>query len=81
MLSATPIDTPMERGLKLSDKSELIKDPSRYRRLIGGLIYLTISGPDITYFVHVLSTFMHQPCKLHMEVALCVVRYLKKAHG
>ncbi|RVW81531.1 Retrovirus-related Pol polyprotein from transposon RE1 [Vitis vinifera] len=57
LLGAEPIDTPMERGLKLSDKSDLLKDPGHYRR------------------------FMHQPCKLHMEAALRVVRYLKNAPG
>jgi hypothetical protein len=31
LLGAAPINTPMERGLKLSDKSELLKNPERYR--------------------------------------------------
>ena len=79
MLGAGPIDTPMERGLKLSDKGDLLKDLGHYRRFVGRLIYLTVSRLDITYFVHVLSRFMHQPCKLHMEAALRVIRYLKNA--
>ena len=81
LLSAAPIDTPMEQGLKLSDKGDLIKEPGRFRRLVGRLIYLTVSRLDITYAVHVLSRFMHQPRKLHMEAALRVVRYLKGAPG
>ncbi|XP_024164713.1 uncharacterized mitochondrial protein AtMg00810-like [Rosa chinensis] len=81
LMGAAPVDTPMERGLKLSDMSDLLKDPARYRRLVGRLIYLTVSRPDITYSVHVLSRFMHQPRKLHMEAALRVVRYLKGAPG
>lgn len=81
LLGAAPIDTPMERGLKLSDKSDLLKDQGRYRRLVGRLIYLTVSRPDITYAVHVLSRFMHQPRKAHMEAAFRVVRYLKNAPG
>ncbi|KAL5731693.1 hypothetical protein ACHQM5_004397 [Ranunculus cassubicifolius] len=81
LLGAAPIDTPMEQGLKLSDKSDLLKDQGRYRRLVGRLIYLTMSRPDITYAVHVLSRFMHQPRKAHMEAALRVVRYLKNAPG
>ena len=81
MLGAAPIDTPMERGLKLSDKSDLLKDQGRYRRLVGRLIYLTVSRPDITYAVHVLSRFMHQSRKVHMEAAFRVVRYLKNAPG
>ena len=81
LLGTTPIDTPMERGLKLFDKGDLLKDPGHYKRLVGRLIYLTVSRPDITYFIHVLSRFMHQPCKLHMEAALRVMRYLKTAPG
>ncbi|KAH9669827.1 retrovirus-related pol polyprotein from transposon RE2 [Citrus sinensis] len=81
LLGAAPINTPMERGLKLSDKSEPFKDPWRYRRLVGRLIYLTVSRPDITYAVHILSRFMHQPRKDHWEAASRVVRYLKSAPG
>lgn len=36
LLGAAPVDTPMEKGLKLSDHSDLLKDPGKYRRLIGG---------------------------------------------
>ena len=81
LLGAAPNSTPMERGFKLSDKSDLLKEPGQYRRLVGRLIYLTVSRPDIMYAVHVLSRFMHQPRKLHMEAALRVVRYLKGAPG
>ncbi|KAI9173831.1 hypothetical protein LWI28_007225 [Acer negundo] len=81
LLGAAPIDTPMERGMKLSDNSDLLKNSTQYRRLVGRLIYLTVSRLDITYAVHVLSRFMHQPRKLHMEAALQVVRYLKGAPG
>lgn len=35
LLGAAPVDTPMERGLKLCNRSDLLKDPSRYRRLVG----------------------------------------------
>jgi len=38
LLGAAPINTPMERGLKLSNKGTLLKEPNRYRRLIGRLI-------------------------------------------
>ncbi|XP_062005862.1 uncharacterized mitochondrial protein AtMg00810-like [Rosa rugosa] len=81
LLGVAPVDTPMERGLKLSNKGDLLKDASSYRRLVGRLIYLTITRPDNTYSVHVLSRFMHEPRKPHMEAALRVVRYLKNTPG
>jgi hypothetical protein len=71
----------MEQNIKLSDAGNLLKDPSQYRRLVGCLIYLTITPPDIMYSVHVLSWFMHAPHKPHMDAALRVLRYLKGAPG
>ncbi|TXG51383.1 hypothetical protein EZV62_023907 [Acer yangbiense] len=81
LLGAAPMEFPMEKGLKLSNNGELLKDPSRYRRLVGRLIYLTITRPDITYSVHILSRLMHEPRKPHMEAALRILRYLKNAPG
>jgi hypothetical protein len=79
-LGAKPVEFPMEES-KLSDKGELLKDPTAYRRLVGRLIYLTITRPDITYSVHILSQFMHEPRLQHMTAALRVVRYLKSSPG
>ncbi|CAL8998681.1 unnamed protein product [Prunus brigantina] len=81
ILGAKPVAFPMEQGTKLSDAGDLLKDPSQFRRLVGRLIYLTITRPDITYAVHVLSRFMHAPRMPHMEAALRILKYLKNAPG
>ena len=79
---AKPSDTPLEQNhqLALAD-GPLHPDPAQYRRLVGRLIYLAFTRPDLAYVVHVLAQFMHQPRHQHWEAALRVVRYLKGSPG
>ncbi|EOY10542.1 Cysteine-rich RLK (RECEPTOR-like protein kinase) 8 [Theobroma cacao] len=80
MLASKPVHFPIEQNHKLAlDDSDLLDDPSFYSRLIGRLIYLTITRPDICYSVHILSQFMHQPRQGHWQAALRILRYLKLA--
>ena len=56
MLDCKPIDTPMDSNAKLvPSQGELLRDPGRYRRLVGKLNYLTITRPDISFPVSVVS--------------------------
>ena len=72
----------MDQTLKLSKfDGELLDDPSHYRRLVGTLLYLTITRPDITFAVHKLSQFMARPRKPHYVAALKVLHYLKNEPG
>jgi Reverse transcriptase (RNA-dependent DNA polymerase) len=82
LLGAKPVKFPMEPTLKLnSEDGRVLADPSSYRRLVGRLIYLTITRPKITFPVNILSQYMHEPRQPHMTVALCVLRYLKSSPG
>ncbi|XP_043717840.1 uncharacterized mitochondrial protein AtMg00810-like [Telopea speciosissima] len=77
-----PTNTPMELNLKLTnDNGDLLDDPSAYRRLVGRLIYLTVTRPDIVQAVNILSQFMHQPKKPHLNAANRLLRYLKTTPG
>lgn len=40
------------------DEGDLLSNPTIYRRLVGSLIYLTITRPDIAYAVNLMSQFM-----------------------
>lgn len=82
MLGCIPSSFPSEQNQKLElDSSELYSDPSQYRRLVGRLIYLTITRPDLTFYIHILSQFMQAPRQGHWEAAIRVLRYLKSSPG
>ena len=87
-----PVSTPMELNQKLTTvefdtnipstcPDETLKDPTGYQRLIGRLLYLTTTRPDISFAVQCLSQFMHSPKTSHMEAAMRLVRYVKSAPG
>ena len=72
----------IEQQLKLSkgDK-ELTKDAKQYRRLIGKLMNLTLSRPNITYAVHRLGQFLSEPRVPHMRAATRILQYIKGTPG
>ena len=56
LLGSKPMETPMDPNVKLyEDQWEMLSNPERYRRLVGKLNYLTITRPDISFVVNVLS--------------------------
>ena len=72
------VDTPLELNVKLrSTDGELVSNPTLYRQLVGGLIYLTITRPDISYAVHVVSQFMTSPRTVHFAAVLRILRYVR----
>ncbi|PNY16822.1 retrovirus-related Pol polyprotein from transposon TNT 1-94 [Trifolium pratense] len=82
MLDSKPSTFPMEQNQKLAlDTGPAYSDPPRYRRLVGRLIYLTITRPEITYSVHILSQFTQSPQQAHWDAAMRVLRYLKFTPG
>jgi len=76
------VATPMELHLQLqADEGIPLADPTRYRHLVGSLVYLTITRPDIAHSVHVLSQFVSTPTSVHYAHLLRVLRYLRATPG
>ncbi|KAK8933348.1 hypothetical protein KSP39_PZI015566 [Platanthera zijinensis] len=64
-----------------SDSDTLLDNPEYYRRLVGKLIYLTVTRPDISFAVGIVSRYMHSPRSSHLQAVERILRYLKKAPG
>ncbi|XP_021624636.2 uncharacterized mitochondrial protein AtMg00810-like [Manihot esculenta] len=78
MFNCKPASCPLPQGLHLSpDTREPFDTPDMYRRLLGRLLYINLTRPDICYAVQHLSQFMSMPRKPHWEAALHLLRYLK----
>lgn len=78
LLGGRHVTTPIEQHHQLSnDGDDYYNDPKGYRRLVGRLVYLTITRPELSYIIHVLAQFMNRPQTKHWHGALRLVRYLK----
>uniref|UniRef100_A0A2N9F1H5 Reverse transcriptase Ty1/copia-type domain-containing protein n=1 Tax=Fagus sylvatica TaxID=28930 RepID=A0A2N9F1H5_FAGSY len=72
------VDTPIKLNARLAPSSgELLPDPTLYRQLVGSLVYLTVTRPDISYAVHQVSQFMSSLRSTHYAAVLRILRYLK----
>ena len=82
LLGSKPTDFPMAENHNLAlAKGRRLADPSQYRRLVGRLIYLTITRPDLCYAVHISSQFIQEPLEEHMHAARRLLRYIKGTSG
>ncbi|RVX07328.1 Retrovirus-related Pol polyprotein from transposon RE1 [Vitis vinifera] len=63
------------------EKESTPVDRGRYQRLVGRLIYLSHTRPDIGFAVSAVSQFMHSPTEEHMEAVYRILRYLKMTPG
>jgi hypothetical protein len=74
--------TPMDIHLQLRPTDGIpLADPSRYRHIVGSLVYLTITRPDIAHALHILSQFVSTPTLVHYSHLLCVLRYLRETRS
>ncbi|WZY94078.1 hypothetical protein YC2023_066407 [Brassica napus] len=78
--------TPLEEGYKVLregevEENQLFEDAKLYRRMVGKLIYLTITRPDICFAVNQVSQHMQAPKVHHWKMVDRILRYLSGSHG
>ncbi|GKB95000.1 integrase, catalytic region, zinc finger, CCHC-type containing protein, partial [Tanacetum coccineum] len=73
-----PVDTPMVEKSKLDeDKEGKVVDPSHYRGMIGTLLYLTASRPDLQFAICMCARYQARPTEKHLHAVKRIFRYLR----
>ncbi|XP_041021250.1 uncharacterized mitochondrial protein AtMg00810-like [Juglans microcarpa x Juglans regia] len=77
LLATKPSLVPMESNSKLSKtEGPLFHGPSLYHKLVGKLLYLTNTRPDLSYSMNLLSQFLDTPRVLHYDALIKVLKYV-----
>jgi hypothetical protein len=72
----------MDSKYKLNtEDGKPLEDIYQFQRLVGKLIYLTVTKPDISYSISQVSKFMHSPRTSHLDAINRILRYLKGTPG
>jgi hypothetical protein len=71
--------TLMELNVHLTPSDgEPLDDLTHYHHIVGSLVYLGVTSPEISYFVHILSWFVFAPTQIHFSHLLHVLCYLRE---
>jgi hypothetical protein len=72
------VETSMKLNVHLTPTDdEPLEDSIHYRHIVGSLVYLGVTRPDISYSVHILSQFVYAPTQIHYSHLFCVLCYLR----
>ncbi|GJR01350.1 retrovirus-related pol polyprotein from transposon TNT 1-94 [Tanacetum coccineum] len=76
--SSASVDTPMVEKMKLDeDRQGKLVDPTRFRGMVGSLMYLSASRPDIVFAVCMCARYQAKPTEKHLHAIKRIFRYLK----
>ncbi|KAL0324978.1 UNVERIFIED_CONTAM: Retrovirus-related Pol polyprotein from transposon RE2 [Sesamum radiatum] len=82
LLGTKPSNTPMDSNPDFwNDDSNYLEDKTKYRRLVGKLIYLIVTRPDISFAVGLVSQLMDKTRSVHWEAALRILKYINASPG
>lgn len=78
MGASKPVDNLIVPGSRLHKDEEGVRvDETYYKQIVGSLMYLTTTRPDIIYSVSLISRFMANPTQLHLRAAKRILRYVR----
>ncbi|KAK2972647.1 hypothetical protein RJ640_003025 [Escallonia rubra] len=78
MVDSKPIANPMApKSFSLKNKDSLFHDPTLFRSIVGGLQYLTMTRPDLSYAINVVCQHMHRPTQAAFQLMKRILRYVK----
>ena len=77
MKDCKTMETPLVPHSKSQEDGEEFTDPKIYRSLVGGLLYLTATRPDLMFSASYLSRYLKEPRSKHLKGAKRVLRYIK----
>lgn len=78
MSNSNSVKNPIVPGIKLSKNGGgTAVDSTRFKQVVGSLMYLTATRPDLMFSVSLISRYMERPTQLHLHVAKRILRYLK----
>ncbi len=60
-----------------ANEGDLVEDTTMYIHIVGSLIYMTITMPDLNYAIRMVSQCMQTPRKPHLDVVRHILRYVK----
>ena len=72
------VSTPLEMNARLTPLDGIpLSDATLYRQLVGNLVYLIVTHPDIAHAVHLISQFLFAPHSTHYAAVIHIFRYIK----
>ncbi|GKA38614.1 retrovirus-related pol polyprotein from transposon TNT 1-94 [Tanacetum coccineum] len=78
MESSDPVDTPMVEKSKLDEDTQgKVVDPTHYHKMIGTLMYLIASRPDLTFDVCMCARYHPKPTEKHLHAVKRIFKYLR----
>ncbi|XP_024959022.1 uncharacterized protein LOC112499998 [Cynara cardunculus var. scolymus] len=82
MLESKPVKNPIVPGSKINkDVGGIEIDDTHYKQIVGSLMYLSATRPDIMYNISLISRYMSKPTELHLQAAKRILRYLRGTVG